>query len=412
MPFYVGNVMSKSTECRPRNGSVDTTFAAFQTGLYADRPEDIKVQPDGKILVFGNADVVNGVTQNNICRLNVDGTLDTSFNTGANPGSSGTIYSGAIQPDGKIVVVGAFTTLRGVTRNRIGRLNTDGSLDTSFNNSSQGTVGANNQIFSVALQPDGKILIGGWFTTTRGVTTNGLARLNTDGTLDTTFNNAADGTVGTRVGSFGADRIFKFLPLSDGNIIVGGEFSTIRGVTQNGLAKLTSTGTVDTSFNTQVGSTDTPGVTLGDINDMVLQDTGKIVLVGGFRTFRGASIGYGLARANADGSRDSSWPSTNGISAGDDIFSCVEQYDKKIVVTGYFTNIRNTTQNGVARINPDGTLDTTFNTGGTVGLYRTDGSGTIAYAYAVGIQDDCKILVGGWFSQARGVTTGNIARLM
>lgn len=409
MPFYVGNVMSKSAECRPRAGNIDTSFAAFNTGLYEDRPEDIKIQPDGKILVFGNANVVNGVTQNNMCRLNTDGTVDNTFNTGANPGSSAVIYSGAIQPDGKIVIGGAFTTLRGVTRNGVGRLNPDGSLDTTFNNASQGTVGVSRgssaTVYSVEIQPDGKILLGGNFTTARGVTQNGLARLNTDGTLDTTFNTGAN--PGTNTGSLGAAEINVFKVLSDGKILAGGQFTTMRGVTQNRIAKLNTDGSLDTTFNTGAN----PGSTSGSIVDMVVQDDGKIVLVGQIANYGGVTGLADILRINADGSRDTTWPS-GGTGVGGELFSCTKQYDNKIVVTGYFTSFKGVTQNGIARLNSDGTLDTTFNTGGTVGLYRTDGSGNIPYAYASALQDDCKIIVGGWFSQARGVTVGNLTRLM
>lgn len=412
MPFYIGNVMSKSIECRPRVGVVDTGFAQFSDGLSSNNPNSIKVQPDGKIIVAGNCDILNGVTQNNISRLNIDGTLDTTFNTGANPGANGEINSVAIQPDGKIVVAGSFATLRGVTKNYIGRLNIDGSLDTTFNVG--GTVGANKVIRSVELQSDGKILVSGDFLTIRGQTQNGLARLNSDGSLDTTFNNASDGVVGTNVSQTfqTAANIYKFIPLSDGSILIGGEFTTIRGVTKNGFAKLNSNGTVDSTFNVQTGSSDTPGVTLGSISSMVVQDGGKIVIVGSFRTFRGSSI-VGLARANADGSRDTAWPasgSTSGVSAGDTIYSCTKQYDNKIVLVGYFTAIRGVVKNGVARINPDGTLDNEFNIGTNVGVLRpSDGK---PFVYASELQDDCKVLVGGWFTTARGVTTGNVARFM
>ena len=106
-----------------------------------------------------------------------------------NPDASSDVYSIAVQPDGKILIGGYFTTIGGVTRNRIARLNPDGSLDTAFDPN------ANNNVYSIAVQPDGKILIGGNFTTIGGVTRNRIARLNPDGSLDTAFNPDANNNV-------------------------------------------------------------------------------------------------------------------------------------------------------------------------------------------------------------------------
>ena len=99
-----------------------------------------------------------GQARNYIARLNADGTLDTGFN----PNADGYVYSIALQADGKILIGGCFTTIGGVTRNRIARLNADGTLDTGFNPN------ANGHVYSIALQADGKILVGGDFTTIGG----------------------------------------------------------------------------------------------------------------------------------------------------------------------------------------------------------------------------------------------------
>ena len=125
--------------------------------------EALAVQADGKILVGGEFTTLGGggtgtTTRNHIGRLNPDGTVDTGFD----PGANGTIFDLAVQADGKILVVGDFTTLGGggtgnALRNKIGRLNADGTLDTSFN------PGANAFVLTVALQADGKILVGGGF---------------------------------------------------------------------------------------------------------------------------------------------------------------------------------------------------------------------------------------------------------
>ena len=116
------------------------------------------MQADGKILIGGGFTTIGGVTRNRIARLNADGTLDTGFNPNAERG----VYSIAVQADGKILIGGFFTTVGGVTRNRIARLNADGTLDTTFNPN------ANSYVNSIAMQADGKILIGGDFTTIGG----------------------------------------------------------------------------------------------------------------------------------------------------------------------------------------------------------------------------------------------------
>src|SRR4030066_140562 len=111
--------------------------------------------------------------------------LDLTFNPNANGG----IFAIAIQSDNKILLGGGFTTIGGVTRNYIARVNSDGTLDTGFNPN------ANSTISAIAIQSDNKILLGGDFTTIGGVTRNRIARVNSDGTLDTEFNPNANGAI-------------------------------------------------------------------------------------------------------------------------------------------------------------------------------------------------------------------------
>src|SRR5207248_1147872 len=142
----------------------------------------LAIQPDGRILMGGSFSVYNGTTRNSIARLNTDGSLDTTFTVGT--GANNAVFAIAIQVDGRIVIGAHFTSFNGTARNRITRLNSDGSLDTTFN---IGT-GANSAVRAIAVQPDGRILIGGQFTTYNGTARNNIARLNADGSLDTTFN--------------------------------------------------------------------------------------------------------------------------------------------------------------------------------------------------------------------------------
>src|SRR6266851_1591525 len=149
-------------------------------GVTYPNVSSLAVQADGKILVGGDFTTLGGQSRLCIGRLNADGTLDTSFN----PGADYLVNSLAVQADGKILAGGSFTTLGGQSRNFIGRLNADGTLDTSFNPAP----GANSGVYSLAMQADGKILVGGYFTILGGHSRNYLGRLNADGTLDTSFN--------------------------------------------------------------------------------------------------------------------------------------------------------------------------------------------------------------------------------
>ncbi|MFT6156591.1 MAG: putative delta-60 repeat protein, partial [Neolewinella sp.] len=141
--------------------------------------ESLAVQADGKILMGGRDITIGGVARNAIARLNTDGSLDTTFNP--NPDIYARVDSLAVQADGKILMGGNFSAVGAEDRNNIARLEADGSLDTTFNPN------ANSSVFSLAVQADGKILMGGNFTTVGAEDRNYIARLNADGSLDTTF---------------------------------------------------------------------------------------------------------------------------------------------------------------------------------------------------------------------------------
>ncbi len=169
--------------------------------------------------------------------MNGDGSVDTSFNPGT--GINGSVNAIALGSDGKPLVGGYFSTVNGTTRNSIARLNGDGSVDTSFN---PGT-GINGSVNAIALGSDGKPLVGGYFTTVNGITRNSIAQLNGDGSVDTSFN------PGTGInGSVNAIALG-----SDGKPLVGGYFTTVNGITRNSIAQLNGDGSVDTSFNPGTG---------------------------------------------------------------------------------------------------------------------------------------------------------------
>ncbi len=237
---------------------------------------------------------------------------------GFDPKADNAVHDVVVQPDGKILIGGDFTTLSpnggaAVARNRIARLNPDGTLDSAFNPN------ADSQVFSIALQADGKILVGGGFQVPiGGQTRNGFARLNSDGTADIGFNPNVNGLV-------------RAIALqADGKILVGGSFSTIAPnggppVLRSRIARLNADGTVDPAFDPNAN---------GNVSAITLQADGKI-LVGG--AFNGAnSIGgqtrNRIARLEATtGTADSFDPNANNI-----VQSLAVQADGKILVGRHF----------------------------------------------------------------------------
>ncbi|HSC75657.1 MAG TPA: thrombospondin type 3 repeat-containing protein [Pseudomonadales bacterium] len=190
------------------DGSLDQNF---NNGSGADLIFKTELQADGKILICGSFNTVNGVSRKSIARLNADGSLDASFSVGS--GANSTVYATALQADGNILIGGNFTTVNGAVRNRIARLNANGSLDAGFG------VGSNGTVYTVALQADGKILIGGDFTTFNSVARSRIARLNADGSLDASFN----------VGSGANNTVYTAALQADGKINIGGSFTIYNG---------------------------------------------------------------------------------------------------------------------------------------------------------------------------------------
>ena len=223
----------------------------------------IALQPDGKVLIAGFFTSVGGQTRNRVARLNSDGTLDTTFD----PNVNSTVRSIALQPDGKILIGGRFSSVGGQTRNFVARLNSDGTLDTTFVNPNVNP--SISGVDSIALQSDGKVLIGGSFTFVGNQTRSRVARLNSNGTLDTTF-------VDPNVESV----VYALAVQSDGKIVIGGLFTSVGGVTRNFLARLNSDGTLDTTFNPNVDST---------VQTLTLQSDDKTVIGGWFSSVGGVT---------------------------------------------------------------------------------------------------------------------------
>ncbi|NDC10203.1 MAG: hypothetical protein EBZ75_12860 [Oxalobacteraceae bacterium] len=332
-----------------------------------DEVRALAVQSDGKILLGGLFTTVGSpaVTTNHFARLNSDGTLDTGFSpnvTGLNVNPD--VYAIALQSDGKIVIGGNFTSVGGTTRNRVARLNSDGSLDASFNPDVDGNV------YAVAVQSDGKIIIGGSFTSVGGTTRARVARLNSNGSLDTSFGNPY--IYGTSVDAVAVQ--------SDGKVIAGGTFTAVGAafLTQTYLARLNSDGNRDTAFNNKVGG----GCCAVNhyVKTVVVQPDGKIIIGGRFTSVGGTSRNR-VARLDSDGTVDSSFnPNVNDV-----VNAMVVQSDGKIIIGGNFTLVGGTTRNRVARLNSNGSLDTSID------------PNVDKEVRAMVVQSDGKIVIGGGF---------------
>jgi uncharacterized delta-60 repeat protein len=422
----------------------------------------VALQPDGKILVGGTftAFQPNGAGQptpncNNLARLNADGTVDNYFK----PEPNGQVLAICLQPDGKILVGGYFTSFTTSvnsngpvveTRNGLARLNADGTLDETFDPNPTGTY--SSQVDAITLQPDGKILVGGAFTTLQPMKTGTvysiprLARLNADGTVDSTFKPNPDGLVSaiyvqssgkilvgggfqniqpngattktlvgrlTRLNTDGTldagfipafpDNLVQcFAVQSDGKILAGGQFITIQPVSTNPptnvdcILRMNADGSVDSNFLTNFG---------GAVQQLLLQPDGRIIAVGTIGTVTvGTSTIFTsnyAARLNADGTPDTTFvPSPNYT-----VFGAALQPDGKIILGGAFTQFQpNGTTNtfvrhGMARINSDGTLDDNFN---------PDAYGGIS---VVAQESDGSFMIGGEFSSINGVSRTNLAHV-
>jgi uncharacterized delta-60 repeat protein len=366
------------------DGTRETTFTTNNGTGGNNTINSIAIQSDGKIVAGGFPTSWNGTTVGRIVRLNSDGTRDTAFTTNTGTGISGSIASIAIQSDGKIVLVGAFSSWNGTSGlNHILRLNSDGTRDTAFS-SNIGT-GANFGNTVMAIQSDGKILVGGVFSSWNGVTVGRIVRLNSDGTRETTFN------INNGVGFNNQSNSIAIQ--SDGKIFVGGDFTNSSGTTVGRFVLLDSNGANSETLSVFANNS---------VQTMAIQSDGKIVIGGLFTTWNGVSSTR-LVRLNSDGTLDTAFTTNNGTGASSTVNSIAIQSDGKILVGGQYISWNGTTAGGLVRLNSDGTLDTAFTT--------NNGTGSNSVVASIAIQSDGKILVGGSFSSWNGVAVGRIVRL-
>ena len=355
LPAEKFSMPETSSQNRPllADGDLDSTFNASVTEGTGYVSKTV-VQPDGKIIAVGYFQRVNGIRKSSITRLNADGTLDTSFITGTGITQQASFPVVALQPDGKILIGGVYI-YNGQAINALARLNSDGSLDSTFN--AWGGIFSLNDILVL---PNGKILICGNFPGRSGV-----IRLNSNGTYD------------AEIDLVGGD-VETIALAPDGKIVVGGNFYQPR----NNVARFNADLTLDTTFNPTTGSNGY------SVNKVIVQPNGKILAAGDFLTFNGVAT-EGLIRLNDNGSVDTTFDFTNETPRFLRVTSIALQSDGRILADYNYTYNTYQYSIDVRRFNPDGTTDTTFNT-------NTDNN---LYAFDLNILPDGSILVGGSFFQ-------------
>ncbi len=382
--LFLAAVCLVSSNVHAAPGDLDLTFnagAVVNSSSSFISVEAIVTQPDGKILVGGAFTGVNGVARNQLFRLNSDGSLDLSFNTPLLFNSLvGNVTSLALQPDGKILVGGHL--LIGIDVKNVVRLNANGSHDSSFSPNELGGSSVN----VIVLQPDGKIIIGGQIGNYGGVSGSGIVRLNQNGSLDASLG-LVSGLENT---------VYSAALQADGKIIVGGQFS-VSGTTpvQRNIARLNTNGTLDSSFVIGSGADN-------NVNAIAIQPDGKILVGGIFANFNGTPRNQ-IVRLNPTGSFDSAFTASSTSGAG--VLTIKLQSNGKIILGGGFGFVNGVQQSVIARLNANGSLDSFYPrnppTNGADNLVR-----------AIAYQPCGKILIGGDFFTVAGVPRSRLARLI
>lgn len=360
--LFAALLLQSSVCCFESRGAAWDVDLSFNGGSGVNGPiQAVAVQPDGKAIICGWFTTVQGHMRNGIARLDLDGTGDPTFN----PTAAGTwpVSSLALQPDGKVLV----------GNTRVVRLHADGSWDNSFTNILDEQIGEYGPIvYAIAVQPDRKVLIGGYFSYVNGTLHPNIARLNADGTLDGSFTPPAS-----------VVEAHTLVLQPDGKVLVGGVFDH-QGIFRQTLFRLNANGSLDNSFN----PTEAP------VYSLALQPDGKVILGGAFFDIQGTNRAY-IARLNSSGSVDPSFNQATNFPTVPS--SLVLQPDGKLIACGMIAY-----SNVVLRLHADGSLDNSFE------VTAAPAGGNFAF---ITLQPDGRILIAGDFVTFRGVTRNRIARL-
>jgi uncharacterized delta-60 repeat protein len=387
-------------------GTVDLSF---DPGTVLLNPEGnfsnitaVAVQPDGKILVATDPEqysqgiqvvktrqeakatpqstIGSGSTLPTLARFNADGSVDASFNVTIDNGYD--IEAIAVESNGEIVIGGDFFSVNGNSCNYVAVVKTDGTFDTAFNS---GGSGPQNSVTSIVVQTDGKIVLGGYFNTYNSTSVSGIIRVNGNGTVDTGFQNALIS------GSY----VYSLALQSDGKIVAAGDFQQsspndslhpLVSSVNPSLVRLNADGTLDSAF--------TGDSAISSADQLTVQPNDQIILT----AYDSIGQGYGVFRLNPDGSVD---PSFTFTADNAEASAVAAQPDGKILVGGQFYFVNGVPQAHIARLNADGTLDTTFNVG----------VGANGSVQQIALRPDGEIFVAGAFNGISDASRSQLALL-
>lgn len=293
-------------------------------------------QADGRIIVAGAFESANGVARGRIARLNLDGSLDPSFDPGT--GFNAPVNGLALQVDGRVLAVGEFTEFDGTPANRLVRLNADGSLDDSFATGA----GLDDTARRVQLQADGRVLVAGLFQTASGQPRAAIARYLSSGALDSTFIGPGSLTPTSLA------RLDALVQDPDGRQYVGGDFSSVSGQPFGNLVRLMPDGTLDTSFDSSNGPD-------GRVLDLALLADGRLVVAGSFQTLFGVAR-QGVAIVREDASVDPAFE-LNVPFNGQAHAVAVQDNGQLLIGGSFFTSAGN---GSLIRVDPFGQVDAAF----------------------------------------------------
>ncbi|UWY29086.1 T9SS sorting signal type C domain-containing protein [Flavobacterium sp. TR2] len=363
------------------NGALKSSFD-IGSGPASASVLTLESDQDGSWFVGGSFAVFDGQNQGRLAKIDSDGEHDTGY-LSSGIGFDNSVLSILPLPNQKAIIGGNFNRFNGKSVSKIACLLEDGSIDESFNN---GNSGANGLVKTVILQADGKAIIGGNFTKYNDKLSNRTVRVLSTGEIDNSFN-SGDGFNG---------QVYKLAVQSDQKIIAAGAFTKYNGsnLNANRVVRLLPDGTKDMDFNIGSGAD-------GTVEVVVIQSDGKILLGGHFKNFNGQPFS-GMVRLNADGSIDPSFNIRNGFDKN--VYAIALQSDQKIIVGGSFLAFDGISQKKILRLNSDGSLDTTFESG--TGFSKGD-------VRSILVQPDDRILIGGSFSGTyKNVASSRLIRLM
>lgn len=354
------------------NGQNDNSFSTLPVFGYFT---DVTVQPDNKVIAVGDFYYNTGYNYIDIVRFNPDGSVDATFDDGLSTSNSSDIIRAVeIQPNGKILIGGDFNFYGGNITGNFARLNSNGSFDGSFNIGS----GFNNPVHTILIDSFSEIVVGGNLVSYNGTPCSSIVKMDTNGIMNNLF--ICPYSCNPNEG------VKKIIELSNKKLLIGGGGS-YGGVSTTATVIVDSLGNLVNAFQSF------------QVSDVAMQSDGKVISVGGFwysyeDVYRG-----GIRRFNPNGTEDSTFSFVFG--APGEIYDMVVLPGNNMVIVGDFLHYDHVYVNHIARVLANGNIDTTFNTG----------AGPDGNIEAIGLQSDGKLIIGGDFTHFDGVQVNGIARL-